>query len=126
MGNAGQIVKEFLKSMNVNIDRLLYKRKGILVERRAKKKIEAKLSVATDTSNSKRLHLLANDIRNGKYSIGEEICPQRFQKMGMVDGRIVKEEFIVKGRKEPLVNIRKESIYHQENFYHQHYIIVKI
>ena len=54
--------------------------------------------------------MLQEDIRNGKYSIGELIVPQTFSHLVFKDGALQHENITVAGRKQPLHMIRKKLL----------------
>ena len=53
---------------------------------------------------------LKEKIINGDYTLGEIIVPQTFEKIMMVENKLVTEEIAVDGRKIPLDEIRQSML----------------
>lgn len=54
--------------------------------------------------------MLKVKIQKGEYTIGELVVPRKYEKL-IIDknGNVVKTEFTVEGRKQPLDEIRKKN-----------------
>ena len=80
--NGGQIAKEYLKSINVNINFSNCKRRSeSTIIRKAKKKCCDGISVPTDINIIKVKALLAEKLENGEYTIGNLVVPKTYQKI---------------------------------------------
>ena len=53
----------------------------------------------------------------GKYEIGELVVPIKFSKLTVKDGKLIREEFTVEGRKSPLDVIRKNLYKRNKPYY---------
>ena len=115
--NRNQVVKRFLVENGVDVDRFRYHKKldeNDISVRRQKLKLEgSNVSVPTEPSIASTVKELYEDIKKGKYQIGEEVAPIKFKKCSSVDGKLVWEEFVLEARKTPLRVIRK-------NLYNSH------
>ena len=83
-GNWGQVVKEFLKEKNVDFSRLHYKSKEHSDDRvrRCKRKVQGSgISMPCDPTNQAVKKELKRLVSEGKYTLGELIVPQLFEKM---------------------------------------------
>ena len=86
--NGGQIVKEFLKEQQVNVNMFRYNGKGrhtcntdTKQSRKQKIKVQGGYSVPCDESVMKAKERLQKDIEDGKYCLGEAIVPKEYKKM---------------------------------------------
>ena len=78
-GNAGQIVKEFLRENGADISNLQYKRKGNEdnCTRRKRRKIKGtSISIPCDPTNKNVKNELKKMLNAGKYTLGEVVVPQ--------------------------------------------------
>ncbi|CAB3995643.1 Hypothetical predicted protein [Paramuricea clavata] len=75
------------------------------------------ITVATPQSIDSVKAELRGKILLGEYSVGQQIAPRKYEKMVLNDnGEIVKTEFVVEGRKQPLIEIRERTLKNQEKF----------
>ena len=118
--NSGQIVKKFLLqeeaagriTLNfLNKDQPLKPR-----IRKAYKKVAHNISVPIESSLSKIKAQKDVRVSSGEIDTGENVVERTYQKLSIQDGEIVSKTFSVKGRKIPLLNIRK-TLLHQYHKY---------
>jgi len=65
--------------------------------------------------------MLKLKIQRGEYTVGELVVPRKYEKLVIdKEGNIVKTEFVVEGRKQPLEEIRKRMIEKHRNYMRQH------
>ena len=107
-GNAGQMVKKFLENNFIDIQKFSYQgQENSMIIRKKKRKLADCVSIPTEMTNKKLKVELKKLIDNGKYSIGELITPQKYEKLIIKeDGTTEVEEIEIKGRKNPLHDIR--------------------
>ena len=68
-----------------------------------------------DESNEEVTERLREKIKNGEYTTGELIVPQRFIKTTLCGNRIEKEEVEISGRKIDITYIRKKLLKKMKN-----------
>ena len=107
--NLNQKVKEFLEKSGIDLNRFKHKKKRELEisevinsRRKIRKLSSSKISVASDPPLSSAYKDLHDEIQAGKYSLGEIIVPQTFEKCSIVQNELKWEKFTVGGRKNPL------------------------
>ena len=115
--NGGQIVKEFLKEQQVNVNMFRYNGKGrhtcntdTKQSRKRKIKVQGGYSVPCDESVMKAKERLQKDIEDGKYCLGEAIVPKEYKKMVIKNNQVTEEIFTIYGRKIQLTKIRKKLL----------------
>lgn len=65
--------------------------------------------------------MLKIKIQKGDYTVGELVVPRKYEKLVInKDGEIIKTEFVVEGRKQPLNEIRKRMIEKHRMYMRQH------
>ena len=69
-----------------------------------------------EPTNEEVVIFLKEKIINGEYSMGEEIVPQRFQKLILENKEVKVADIMVTGRKHPLRYIRKQFIKEHEQY----------
>ena len=123
--NKGQVVKEFLKSKGVDVEKFTYHAKvneeGVHNIRRKKKKISSykRISVPMDPTPQQVAADLISKVEEGKYTLGELVVPIKFKKIVVTkDGDVKEEEFSLCGRKDRLINIR-QNLYERHKLYYR-------
>ena len=74
------------------------------------------VTLPVDESNEEVTERLREKIKNGEYTIGELIVPQKFIKTTLCGNRIEKEEVEISGRKIDITYIRKKLLEKNEKF----------
>ena len=74
------------------------------------------VTVPVDESNEEVTERLREKIKNGEYTIGELIVPQKFIKTTLCGNRIENEEVEISGRKIDITYIRKKLLEKNEKF----------
>ena len=65
--------------------------------------------------------MLKIKIQKGEYTIGELVVPRKYEKLVLdKNGNVVRTEFVVEGRKQPLDEIRKKMIEKHRVYMRQH------
>ena len=59
---------------------------------------------------------LSEDIKDGKYTIGECIAPREYARFVLENGKMKKDTFVVEGRKIKLIDIRKYLLEKQHKY----------
>ena len=67
------------------------------------------ISLPVPETNQEIIKRLKEKIQNGEYRIGEQIMSRLYTKLVLQEGKIVRKQFIVEGRKQPLEEIRKHT-----------------
>ena len=119
--NGGQIVKDYLKSVGVDTGR--FKRaknfddsKECRIRRKKLRLQGGEIAVPTIETTAEIKDKLQKKLEEGVYTVGEQIVPRTYEKLIFKDGNIVKEQFIVEGRKQPLIDIREKLLSRQEKY----------
>ena len=71
----------------------------------------------TELCSAAKKQKLYEEIEMGKYEIGELVVPIKFSKLTVKDGKLIREEFTVEGRKSPLDVIRKNLYKRNKPYY---------
>ena len=117
MQNGGQIVKEGLKKHGVDVERFTYHGKSTAQRhRRGKIRLPGGIPMPCEPTNEQVVQFLKEKILNGEYSMGEEIVPQRFQKLILINKEVKVADVMVTGRKHPLRYIRKQFVKEHEKY----------
>ena len=74
------------------------------------------IAVPTIETTAEIKDKLQKKLEEGVYTVGEQIVPRTYEKLIFKDGNIVKEQFIVEGRKQPLIDIREKLLSRQEKY----------
>ena len=74
------------------------------------------VSIPMDEIESKVSSMLIDDIKSGKYDIGEMFVPEEFEITSVKNGKLRKEKIVVKGRKRKLSSIRAKMFNTQKPF----------
>ena len=118
--NGGQIVKEFLKEQQVNVNMFRYNGKGrhtcntdTKQSRKRKIKVQGGYSVPCDESVMKAKERLQKDIEDGKYCLGEAIVPKEYKKMVIKNNQVTEEIFTIYERK--LSHTRHLQVWHDNS-----------
>ena len=121
--NRGQVVKDWLISENIDISRFSQKRKVLdneegerVVRRKKLKGLGGEISIPVAETNDSIKKRITEQIRNGEYNVGEQITPRRYDKLVLENGKIVKKQFTVEGRKQLLIDIRKHTMILHEKY----------
>ena len=122
--NAGQVVKEYLRSAGVNIDRFnAYNGKGRrpnsmekLSIRKAKIKIGPDASMPADATVTQMKNSIKTQVESGQLEIGTQVMPRTFTKLVLTDEGLEESSFTICGRKVPLLNIRQKLLEREEKF----------
>ena len=119
-GNAGQIVKEYLKVCNIPLEKLNNSKVTQVTRiRRAKRKLDGiDITIPTELTTEQVKLELKKMIDTGDITIGELIVPQKFKKLVMSDdfkANIIEVE--VRGRKNPLKSVREQMNRNHEKFF---------
>ncbi|CAB4010365.1 Hypothetical predicted protein [Paramuricea clavata] len=78
------------------------------------------ITVATPQNIDKVKAEIRKKISSGEYTVGQQIAPRKYEKMALNEnGEIVRSEFVVEGRKQPLVEIRERTLKSQEKYMRQ-------
>ncbi|KAK3718960.1 hypothetical protein QZH41_017573, partial [Actinostola sp. cb2023] len=121
--NGGQIAQEFVVNEGLNFHRF-YKRPGKEGKRIRRKKLRGmggEISIPVPQTNKNLNDMLKLKIQRGEYTVGELVVPRKYEKLVIdKEGNIVKTEFVVEGRKQPLEEIRKRMIEKHRNYMRQH------
>ena len=111
-GNAGQIVKEFAVEKGINIDYLRNSTpRRRVVTRSSKKRLpRCDVSIPANPPVSIIDKEIESMISSGRFTLGEECAPYTLIKYVPKDGKISREEIVIKARKIPLHEIRKRLL----------------
>ena len=74
------------------------------------------VTVPVDESNEEVTERLREKIKNGEYTIGELIVPQKFIKTTLCGNRIEKGKMEISGQKIDIIYIRKKLLEKNEKF----------
>ena len=103
--NGGQIVIEFLKEQQVNVNMFPYSGKGrhtcntdTKQSRKRKIKVQGGYSVPCDETVMKAKERLQKDVEDGKYCLDEAIVPKEYKKMVIKNSQVTEEIFTIYGR----------------------------
>ena len=118
--NGGQIAKEYINSIGMNVKQLSQERKdGNIIIRKRKKKLPGnEISVPTECTNSQLKINIKRKIENGDYTLGETIPTKKIKKYIVADGRMTEKVLETEGRKFPLLFIRKKYMRSQPAEYY--------
>ena len=103
----GQVVKEFLKENNVDFSRLHYKSKEHSDDRvrRCKRKVQGSgISMPCDPTNQAVKKELKRLVSEGKYTLGELIVPQTFEKMILNDDLSLSTIEVIRSKTPAVIN----------------------
>ena len=122
--NAGECMKQILKSYNVDLIRLAeLNRKANANEkirvRRKKRKLnvlDQNISIPQEEDNLKVKDKVKKMIIAGKIIIGDLIVPQTFKRNILQGNVVINDEYIVEGRKVPFDYIRSSLLERHEKF----------
>ena len=110
-GNAGQVVKEFAKAHDIDLNACTPKRKP--TRRPCKKRLPGPGFDASIPSNPTlgRIEAEIQDmISSGRFSLGEECAPYKVTKYVMENGHLTPHDTFVQARKVPLKQIRQRLL----------------
>ena len=116
VGCGGAVVKEFLLSKNVDLTKFVsYHKNPPETRRRLVRGKGGEVTVPVTQTNGKLKKEIRERIQSGEFVLGELIVPRRFKKT-VIDktGNVREEEFVVHGRKIPLLTLRKNVLQQQE------------
>ena len=68
-------------------------------------------------TNSDVIEQLKLKIVSGIYKMGEEIVPQKFKRVEILNGKPVISEIVVSGRKQPLTDIREQMLEEHQKYF---------
>ena len=101
--NGGQIIKKMLEDHNIDMTRFDYLGQNNNCRLRRKKiRLSDDISMPCEPTNSEVTEDLKLKIASGVYKMGEEIVPQNFKRVLILNGKPVISEIVVSGRKQPL------------------------
>ena len=113
-GNGGQVLKAYLSSKGVNVDRFQSSSTPI-IRRKRKRGPGGEISFPTTATIKEVNETIKQRVNDGIYSVGELIVPKQSSKVTLTqDGQFKTELFQVEGRKIPLHDIRKKLLTKQE------------
>ena len=111
--NGGQVIKEFLRSKDVDVDR--FGTQSIRLRRKRKRGPGGEITIPITASIAEINQEIKKRIEDGTYNIGELITPKEFSRLTLTkDGTFSTEPFFIEGRKIPLLDIRQKMLDNQE------------
>ena len=117
-GNAGQTVKEFAAEKGINIDHIQNstpRRRAIT--RSSKKRLPGcDVSIPANPPVSTIDREIQSMLSSGRFTLGEECAPYTLIKYVPKNGKISKEEIVIKARKIPLHEIRQRLLRKQRKY----------
>ena len=113
--NAGQVMKTLVENLGIgDLEKYSNKRKSCgtdIVSRRKKLKgMGGEIAVPCERTEDRVKETVKEDIETGKIKIGNLINPKEITKIVLKDNKVLRENFIVHGRKIPLAEIRKDLV----------------
>ena len=118
--NGGQIIREALERANIDIEKFDYHGKSTSREKRQTIKLENETGMPKEVTEAQVIEELKKKINLGINTMGEEIVPQIFKKLSVVDGTSVITETEVSGRKHSLIYLRKEMLKKHQRYFRQY------
>ena len=116
----GQIIREALERAGIDLNRFEYHSKSTTPRlRRQLLRLSNDTTMPQEPTEEKVMEKLNEKIDQGIYTMGEEIVPQMFKKLSIVNGSSVITEESVSGRKHSLMYLRKELLKKHSGYYRQ-------
>ena len=118
--NGGQIVKERLIRAGIDVDKFVYHAKSDSVrERREMIHLQSETTMPKEPTEADCIEVLKEKVSLGIYTMGEEIVPQIFKKLSVIDGSSIITEITVSGRKHSLLYLRQEMLKKHQKYFRQ-------
>ncbi len=113
--NGGQVVKEYLRTKGVNVDRLSRDNAIPRIRRKRKRGLGGEVSMPINPSIKDVNDTITRKIENGEYELGELIAPKEYTNVKLTsDGKFSTEILVTHGRKIPMKKIRQQLLNEHE------------